>query len=396
MIMNIVSNKINSLIKMLKWISIASLIGLVGGLSSIILSIIIEHFPEKNNILLIPIVFFICGLFVDYNSGLKGSGIDRVLKALNNNIPMTWITGLLKVLLAGVAIAVGGSAGKEGPCVQSSASFADELYRLLKLRNRELVIITGIAGGLSGAFAAPLGTAILACEIIEHENFSYINILPPIIASVVGYIIYYLITGKRHLFNVYFAYTLHPIDFIWFIICAFFCSGISYIYIKTYRKISSTFDKIKLPNCIKTLIGGIVVATIGYYTPEIFGLGLELIKNLFFIKFSLILLVLILIGKIFATSFTVGSGVPGGLIFPSMCVGALSGALFGSIVGGNLAPYIVLGIATSLSASTNAPLGGAVLCTEIFGFDFAVPSSIGAVIGYQTTKFDTIFKYIRF
>ncbi|CAB3289113.1 Chloride channel voltage-gated family protein [Methanocaldococcus lauensis] len=396
MIMNIVSKKINRLIKMLKWISIASLIGIVGGLSSIILSIIIEHFPEKNNILLIPIVFFICGLFVDYIYELKGSGIDRVLKALNNNIPLTWIKGLLKVLLAGIVIAVGGSAGKEGPCVQSSASFADELYRLLKLRNRELVIITGIAGGLSGAFAAPLGTAILACEIIEHENFSYINILPPIIASVVGYIIYYLSTGKRHLFNVYFIYTLHPMDFIWFIIGAFFCSFIAYLYIKTYRKISSTFDTIKLPYCIKTLIGGIIVAVIGYFIPEIFGLGLDLIKDLFFIKYSLILLVLILIGKIFATSFTVGSGVPGGLIFPSMCIGAISGAIFGSIIGANPVPYIVLGIATSLSASTNAPLGGAVLCTEIFGFDFAVPSSIGAVIGYQTTKFDTIFKYIRF
>lgn len=53
---------------------------------------------------------------------------------MNTNEKLTWIRGLLKVLLAGAVIAVGGSAGKEGPCVQSSASFADELYRLLKLK----------------------------------------------------------------------------------------------------------------------------------------------------------------------------------------------------------------------------------------------------------------------
>ncbi|AIJ05726.1 Chloride channel voltage-gated family protein [Methanocaldococcus bathoardescens] len=393
--MNII-NVFDKFIKMIKWIGIASLIGIVGGLSSVIMAIIIKYFPEKNNILLIPIVFFIAGLFVDYFYELKGSGIDRVLKALNINERLTWIKGLLKILLAGTVIAVGGSAGKEGPCVQSSASFADELYRLLKLKNRELVIITGIAGGLGGAFAAPLGTAILACEIIEHENFNYINLLPPIIASVVGYIIFYLITGKKHLFDIYLPYSVHPFDFIWFLLAAFFCSAISYCYIKTYKKIAASFDNLKVPYCIKTLIGGILVAIIDYFVPEVLGLGLELTKDLFFMKFPLELLILILIGKILATSFTVGSGVPGGLVFPSMCVGAISGMIFSSIVGANPIPFIVLGIATSLSASTNAPLGGAVLCTEIFGFDFAVPTSIGAVIGYQITKLETIFKYIRF
>ncbi len=391
-------NVLIKLIKMIKWIGIASLIGIVGGLSSVIMAIIIEYFPEKNNIFLIPVIFFIAGLFVDYIYELKGSGIDRVLKALNLNKRLMWSRGLLKILLAGLVIAVGGSAGKEGPCVQSSASFADELYRLLNLKNRELVIITGIAGGLGGAFSAPLGTAILACEIIERENFNYINLLPPIIASVMGYIIFYLITGKKHLFNfnTYLSYSICPYDFIWFLLAAFFCSVISHYYIITYKKIASIFDNFKAPYCIKTLIGGILVAIIGYFIPEIMGLGLDLIKDLFFIKISLGLLILILIGKILATSFTVGSGVPGGLVFPSMCVGAVSGMIFSSILGLNPIPFIVLGIATSLSASTNAPLGGAVLCTEIFGFDFAVPASIGAVIGYQTTKLETIFKYIRF
>lgn len=144
------------------------------------------------------------------------------------------------------------------------------------------------------------------------------------------------------------------------------------------------------------MIGGILVAVISYFIPEVMGMGLTLTKELFIMEFSLVFLVLLLIGKILATSFTVGSGTPGGLVFPSMCIGAISGIIFGSLIGDCSAPYIVLGIATTLSATTNAPLGGAVLCTEIFGFDFAVPASIGAVIGYQMTKLETIFKYIRF
>ena len=52
-------NAFNKFIKMIKWIGIASLIGIVGGLSSVIMAIIIEYFPEKHNIFLIPIVFLL-------------------------------------------------------------------------------------------------------------------------------------------------------------------------------------------------------------------------------------------------------------------------------------------------------------------------------------------------
>ncbi|ENN96268.1 Cl- channel voltage-gated family protein [Methanocaldococcus villosus KIN24-T80] len=388
--------KIKNILTIIKWTILSAAIGLVGGLSSLLMAIIIKYFPEKNNIFLIPIIFFISGFFVDKIYELKGSGVDRVLKALNYNINLSWKIGILKTILSSLVIAVGGSCGKEGPCVQSSASFADEIHRMLKLKNRELVIITGIAGGLSGAFSAPLGTAILACEIIEKEDFRYVNLIPPMMASVFSYAVFYVITHKKHLFEYLPHYCFDPIDIFWFLFGAIFCSIIASFYIKTYKTISNYFDNITIPYAIKSLLGGIVVATIGYFLPEILGMGVILVKELFMIKFSLIFLLFLLIGKVLATSFTVGSGTPGGLVFPSICVGAISGALFSSIFALNPTPFIVLGMATALSASLNAPLGSAVLCTEMFGFDFAIPSSIGAVIGYQVTRFETVFKYVRF
>ncbi|WP_423791977.1 chloride channel protein [Methanocaldococcus indicus] len=387
-----------NIIKLLKVISLASIIGIVGGISSIILTLIIHNFPYHNNIYLIPVVFLLCGVVVDFFPIIRGSGINYVLKALNENEKLFWYFGALKVFLSGFIIGVGGSAGKEGTCVFASACFADNfIYRGLKLKNRDLVILTGISGGLAGAFATPLGAAIFSCELIEREDFRYFDVFPAIIASLVGYIVYYLITHKRHFLNYIPIYNLKPEDFIFFVIGAILLSYVGTLYMYVYKNVNKYFENINIPWTLKLFIGGCIVSFIGYIAPQSLGMGLELIKNLFIIKYGLLFLFILLLGKIFATSFTIGSGAPGGLVFPAMCIGAIAGALYGDILGvENIAPYVVLGIATVLSSTTNTPLGTSVLCTEIFGFDFSIPAGIGAVIGYKMTKTETIYEHIRF
>ncbi|AEF95831.1 chloride channel protein [Methanotorris igneus] len=381
----------------IKWLYVSSLIGVVGSLSAIFISIIV-HFAYLEghfNPIYIPFALAFSGLLVDFCYNLKGSGVDRVLKALKNNIPLNPIVGFLKIIAAGIVIGFGGSAGKEGPCVQSSASFADVLYEVLKLKYRKAVIISGIAGGLSGAFCAPLGSAIFASEIVNGHDFSYRSLFPSIFASIIGYFTYYSITGKKHLFNIDLSYSLTPFDFIMFFICAVFCSMTAFLYISTYGKIRDYFDSFKCPQCLKSFIGGLVVALIGYFVPQVLGLGIDVISNLFFVKYGVVLLILMLLGKILATTFTVGVGTPGGLVIPSMFVGAVSGALFGTLIGvENIAPFVILGIAASMASIANVPLASAILCTEIFGFDFAVPAAIGALLGYQLTRWNIIYKYI--
>ncbi|EHP87086.1 chloride channel protein [Methanotorris formicicus] len=383
--------------RIIKWLYVSSLIGVVGSLSAIFISIII-HFAYLGghfNPIYIPFALAFSGLLVDFCHNLKDSGVDRVLKALKNNIPLNPIVGFLKIIAAGIVIGFGGSAGKEGPCVQSSASFADVLYEVLKLKYRKAVIISGIAGGLSGAFCAPLGSAIFASEIVNGHDFNYRGLFPSIFASVIGYFTYYLITGKKHLFNIDLSYNLTPPDFILFFLCAVFCSIAAFLYISMYGKIRDYFDSLKYPQCFKSFVGGIVVMLIGYFIPQVLGLGIDVISNLFFVKYGVVLLTLILLGKIFATTFTVGVGTPGGLVIPSMFVGAVSGALFGTLVGvENIAPFIILGIAASMASIANVPLASAILCTEIFGFDFAVPAAIGALLGYQLTRWNVIYRYI--
>ncbi|ADG13112.1 Cl- channel voltage-gated family protein [Methanocaldococcus infernus ME] len=382
-------------LKFLKWIGIASSIGIVGGLSSLLLNILIEH--KINNIFLLPLIFFIVGIFIDKFPEIRRTGVDRVVSALKYNKELSFLHGILKILLTGLVISVGGSAGKEGPCVQASAAFADTLYKKLNLKNRELVLLTGIAGGLGGAFLAPIGAAIFTCEIIEREDFRYINLIPPIIASIMGYLIVHFVLKKDHLIHVSnLSYQINFLDLALFIVAALFCTYLSKFYIKFYLKVKELFET-KLNNYTSRLtIAGFLLIPIFLIAPEVSGLSLNLVENLFTVSYPIYLLALLLIFKIFATSLTIGSGSPGGLVIPSICIGSLSGALFASIFNLDPTPFIVLGIATVVSATTNTPLGTIVICTEIFGFHLSIPAAVGAIIGYQLTKFETLYHHLKF
>lgn len=116
-----------------------------------------------------------------------------------------------------------------------------------------------------------------------------------------------------------------------------------------------------------------------------------------FTLFALISVILLILGKVVATAFTIGSGGSAGFTFPSLILGALAGDLvaisFGVIEPGTHLALIVVGIAGSLGAILNAPIASIVICTEIFGFSFSLPAILGGVIGFMVGRPKVIYEY---
>jgi CIC family chloride channel protein len=394
---------INVFKHIIKWISISAMIGIVGSLSAVIItktilifSSIIKYSLFGNSIYLIPIALAFTGYFVDKYPSLKGPGIDRTLNAFNNYTPLNPFVGFLKVILSGIVIGFGGSGGKVGPSIQASASFADYICRKFKLRSRDALLISGIAGGLSGDLCAPLGSAIFAAEIVKKEGFEYISCFPAIMSSIFGYILYFEVFGQERLF-VAPVYHFTIVDFPIIFLCAMFCALVVFIYIHIFEIIRNFFDELPCSQCLKSFIGGIFVVFIGYYIPQSLGLGTGMIESFMILKYGVVSLIMVLLGKMLTTSFTVGVGTPGGLVVPSIFIGACAGALFGTIIGSHtLIPFVVIGIATCLSAIANVPLASAILCTEIFGFNCAIPAAIGSLMGFQLVRWKTIYEHIKF
>lgn len=86
------------------------------------------------------------------------------------------------------------------------------------------------------------------------------------------------------------------------------------------------FDRVKIPEYLKPIIGGVVIGLIGLYSADLFGVGYDGIGKALAGQLALTSLVLLYLLKIMATSITIGSGGSGGIFAPSLFIGSMLGA----------------------------------------------------------------------
>lgn len=136
----------------------------------------------------------------------EGHGTDAVVKALH------WTGGTIrarvpavKMVASAITIGSGGSAGREGPTALIAAGFGSVYANLLKRPEREkrLLVLMGMAAGLSAIFRSPIGTAIFAVEVLYSSiEFESEALLYCMLAAIVAYAVNGAIVGWQPLFRV--------------------------------------------------------------------------------------------------------------------------------------------------------------------------------------------------
>ena len=93
---------------------------------------------------------------------------------------------------------------------------------------------------------------------------------------------------------------------------------------------STTFSK-DWPIWIRCTLGGGIVGLIGITVPEVMGIGYDTVNQALLGQLALSTLLVITAAKIMASALGLGLGLPGGLIGPTMVIGALAGGATGII-----------------------------------------------------------------
>ena len=104
----------------------------------------------------------------------EGHGTDAAISAVHHNPRgIRFRAVIVKIVASALTIGAGGSGGREGPTGQISAGFASLLARELDLSpaDARTAVVTGIGSGIGAIFGAPLGGAVLACEILYRDDF---------------------------------------------------------------------------------------------------------------------------------------------------------------------------------------------------------------------------------
>jgi CIC family chloride channel protein len=289
-----------------------------------------------------------------------------------------------KLLGSLITISTGGSAGPEAPVVVSGSAIGSNVAGLFKTDERIRIAVTGsgAAAAIAAIFNAPLTGIIFTMEVIIGE-WTPVYLLPVVIASVTGTEISRLLHGNQIPFS-HQTFDVSIVDIITSLGLALLCALFTILFIKFLRNTTSYLDRITKNALFKAVLGGLPVAVIVYYLPYVRGEGYEFIQELISGSYNqgIGLLLLIVVLKIIATSFTLGAGGAGGIFAPALVIGSAGGYLYYMLVQ-LLAPnlslsdanlYALIGMSGLISGTLQAPLTGIFLIVEITnGYNAILP-----------------------
>ncbi|MHA1267630.1 MAG: chloride channel protein [Candidatus Helarchaeota archaeon] len=420
--------KFNKAKSMLKWIILASVIGFIIALLAIIFEVILIYITTWVNtltiwlILIVPIIgLLISGVITSYFAPeARGAGTDAIIHAYHSNwgIVKPRVT-FAKFTTSLAVLGFGGSAGKEGPTIQMGGGISSYMGTLfnLTLNERRILVLCGMSASFGAIFGAPLSGALFACEVVYRDEFEYVNILPCAISSVIGFLTYQtffsLLFGsvKRIIQVPTIEYQFNWEHIIIFLVIGFICGIVGLLFVKFFYHVSDRVKASRRPDWHKTGLGGVVVILLGIlfmglaigFTGNsensilILGLGWNVINMLGAdpLIFSVQFLVILLIFKILTTIATVGPGGSGGIIAPTLVLGALVGGIIAILckpfLGFDLRVIIVVASIVMFASIAHIPLTGMLLGGEIYGLSFIIPTLLGSVIGSWVAADDSLF-----
>jgi chloride channel protein, CIC family len=308
----------------------------------------------------------------------EGHGTDEMIRAFHHQRGVIRArVPLIKGLATLITLGTGGSAGKEGPIAQIGGGLGSLLAQGLKLsvRDRRILLLAGVAGGLGAIFRAPLGSAITAIEILYREDFESDALIPCVISSVTAYVVFVLLVGSTRVFAVPNLPLVAPRELLGFALLALACVPVGRVYVSTFYALRERlFLRVSLPKPAVSMLGGLGVGLLGLLAPQAYGTGWGWIQRAIDGELALDTLALAVVAKILATSFTIGSGGSGGVFGPTLFIGAMLGGLIGH--AGNLfapeifphpAAYVLVGMASFFAGVASAPIGAMLMVAEMTG-----------------------------
>jgi chloride channel protein, CIC family len=379
-----------------------------------------KFLPFGNYIfILIPAIGGLIVGFLVYFLALetKGHGIPEIMEAIatKKGIIRSRIIAV-KSIASALTIGSGGSAGRAGPVVQIGGAIGSFFSQTLNITpyQTKILVACGVAAGISATFNTPIAAVVFTLELIIRE-FKTRSFIPIVISSVVGTVIsreFLFILGvkEKFVFTVP-TYTLvNSWELVFYLILGLIAGVVAIIFTKSLYSFEDLFEKIKIPTHIKPAFGGLLVGCIGFilltYTGSfyIFGIGQNEISLLFSGGITVLGIIFVLIFlKIIATSLTLGSGGSGGIFFPALFIGSMTGAAFGlslnsflpNITAGYEA-YALVGMAAVFAGCSRATLTSILIVFEMTGvYDIILPLMFACVIsnavGFYGLKKESIY-----
>lgn len=338
----------------------------------------------------------------------RGHGVPEVMYAVakkGGRIPAP-VAGV-KALASALCIGAGGSVGREGPIVQVGSALGSSIGRLLRLPESRLrtLVACGAAAGIAATFNAPLAGVFFALELILAE-FTATAFGPVVLAAVVASVIGRSVLGDEAFLSLP-PFAVHSLtEYGLYALLGVLGAAVARLFTVVLYAVEDGCDKVwrrtGRPEWARPAAGGLLLGLLLLVLPQMYGVGYPVLDNAVAGRYTVVFLLVLVVGKILATSLTIGIGGSGGVFAPSLFLGAATGAAVGqllhALIPGTVTQpgaYALIGMGAVFAGAGRAPITAVVILFELTGeYSIILPLMLAVVCATATSRAlsaDTIY-----
>ena len=319
------------------------------------------------------------------------TGVIHVLERLSYNEGQLPIVNAILQFICGALVLIFGLAlGREGPSVHLGAASGSQLGQWVRVPHNSLrtLVGCGVAAAIAASFNTPLAGVAFALEVVLME-FTVGNLTPVILAAVSGATVGRLFYGSSTAFFVPPLYLESLWELPYVVAMGVVIGAMAAAFIVLVRELTRVSGH--RPWWLRMLAAGVLI---GGVVPEVMGVGYGAVNFALVGRYTLGTLAAIAAVKLIATGIGIAAGLPGGLIGPSLVMGAAAGGVLG-IIGNSLVPghtseigiYVMLGMGAMMGATLQAPLAALLALLELTGdLNIILPGMLAIVSASLAAK----------
>lgn len=339
-----------------------------------------------------------------------GDGVQLAReRALHSALDEPWHTSLgiagRKLVATVLTLGGGGSGGLEAPVVLVSEGLGAGFARLTRIDDRaalRLMQLCAISAGVSTLLGAPFTAALFTLELLHGDRIIYRKLAYALWAAVIPFWLNTTLNGYRPLFvapthsPVYSLPEYGAAALVAIAISAPLALGFSAV-LRWSRQLVARVQPAWHALTTMLVIGLVALGLqrfTGIELRHVLGAGEDTLRLVLQNDPSVAVwwvLLLLIIAKSSTLGLTLSGGGSAGLLFPSMFLGGLCGALVANLVTRSglaaLDPalFAVVGIASSLTAVVGVPIAAMALVFEVFGKAYGPPTILACGLTFIAT-----------
>jgi CIC family chloride channel protein len=389
------------------FLALTIVIGALAGLAVVAFILLTERlgarlFPPNVSVLrrmLAPAIgsLVIGYVLVRFFPDARGNGVTQTRAAFySSDARITLHAVVGKFLCTSATLASGIPLGPEGPSIAVGAGIASVLGRKIGLSTEKVrsLIPVGAAAAIAAAFNTPIAAVIFSLEEIVGDLHAPV-LGSVVLASATAWMVLRLSLGNEPLFHVPQYALVDPLEFAIYAVLGVAAGVVSGVFIRLQLAIRAQFRRLPARTAwAQPLAGGVVVGLVGYFVPQILGVGYDHVSALLNGEMAIRLAALLVVLKLITVVASSGTGNAGGIFAPVLFIGAMLGGAIGGVAHiilphhtASPGAYALVGMGALFAGIIRTPMTSVVLVFEITrDYAIIVPLMIANLVSYFISR----------